>query len=452
MLRLQATDGLAPLGAFSQPVHKSYAQIRAAVLQDLGPAFADYFARPDVDAAADRLGWHAHQPGTPRRWIDLAPDERAALEPARSRLRDGFNAYLQRLSESAENSTRSNFHKILEQALQCPSAEYLYVVEQEARQAHRSANPLAEDAASSAEVLAPKDPQFVLAFWGFRPADRAEGFDPLAFHQPVETMVPPPVAPASPAPVIAPVAAAAGFPWLRWLLLGLLLLLLLLLLLWWLYTRQPPFSWLPRWGGLPAIEMTLPPATPPAEEAVVPEPVVPEPIVPPVVPEKPAPVPVPVPDAAPIETKPVPMLPRADITPPEVKGRPAPMTMPDDFAKDQSFLEGTWRNRSGLRLGDKPVDIFYKVGPDGKGEMFLKLPGQDGYCSGPVTIGTDEKSLNFSQTENLTCPNGASVNRARVTCVRGADGKASCDGVNLQDNGADDSPFTVDMERVDRLP
>ncbi len=441
MLRLQATDGLAPLGAFSQPVHKSYAQIRAAVLQDLGPGFADYFARPDVDPGADRLGWHAHQPGNPRRWVDLAPDEQAALEPARVRLRDGFNGYLQRLSESAENSTRSNFRKILEQALQCPSAEYLYVVEPEERLSHRSANPLADEAAGAAESAVPRDPQFVLAFWGFRPADRAEGFDPLAFREPVEVPVAP-VATAAPAALVAPVAAA-GFPWLRWLLLGLLLLLLLLLLLWWLYTRQPPFSWLPRWGAPPAVEMVIPEDTVPTTPRQIPEAVVPEPPVQPVVPEKPA---------LPVETKPVPEVPRAEVAPPEVKTAPKALTMPEDFSKDQSFLEGTWRNRTGLRLGDKPVDVFYKVGPDGKGQMFLKLPGQDGYCTGPVTIGTDEKALKFSQSDSLSCPNGATVNRARVTCVRGADGKASCDGVNLQDNGADDSHFTVDMERVDRLP
>jgi len=441
MLRLQATDGLAPLGAFSQPVHKSYAQVRAAVLQDLGPGFADYFARPDVDPGADRLGWHAHQPGNPRRWIDLAPDERAALEPARLRLREGFNAYLQRLSESSENSTRSNFRKILEQALQCPSAEYLYVVEPEDRLSHRSANPLADEATSPTEAAVAKDPQFVLAFWGFRPADKAEGFDPLAFREPVEVPVAP-VAAASPAALVAPVAAA-GFPWLRWLLLGLLLLLLLLLLLWWLYTRQPPFSWLPRWGVPPAVEIVIPEGTVPTPRAQVPEAVLPELPVRPVAPEK---------LPAPVETKPVPQLPRAEVAPPEVKDAPKALTMPDDFAKDQSFLEGTWRNRTGLRLGDKPVDVYYKVGPDGKGQMFLKLPGQDGYCTGPVSIGTDEKSLNFSQSDPLTCPNGATVNRARVTCVRGADGKASCDGVNLQDNGADDSHFTVDMERVDSLP
>ena len=237
----------------------------------------------------------------------------------------------------------------------------------------------------------------------------------------------PPVAAAAPAALVAPLAAA-GFPWLRWLLWA-LLLLLLLLLLWWLYSRQPALSWLPRWGVPPAVEMVGPEDTqPPAPLEVVPE----------------TPVPV-----APVQ---VPEDPKADVTPQDAKPAPKALTMPDDFAKDQSFLEGTWRNRTGLRLGGKPVDVFYKVGPDGTGQMYLKLPGQDGYCTGPVTIGTDEKSLEISQNGALSCPNGASVSRARVTCVRGADGKASCDGVNLQENGADDSHFTVDMERVERLP
>ncbi|MBS0561821.1 MAG: hypothetical protein JSR21_17360, partial [Proteobacteria bacterium] len=86
LLCSQSTEAFEPLGAFNQPVHRSHGQLRAALLNELGKPFADYFARPEADADGATIGWLAHQQGEARRWIDLPPEEQAQLDPARQRV------------------------------------------------------------------------------------------------------------------------------------------------------------------------------------------------------------------------------------------------------------------------------------------------------------------------------------------------------------------------------
>ncbi len=195
LLCLQSTEGLAPLGAFNQPVHRSFQQIHAALANELGSRYADYFARPDVDSDGHRIGWVASSIGEPRRWVDMSPEEQQRLEPVKREIQAGFDAYRTRLDAAAENSPQNNFGKVLAQAIRVPSPEYLYFI----------------------------GDQPVLAFWGFKTTTARDGIDPLRLA-PGGMTLPTGIAPASVAPVAAVVPAGRRWKWWWWLLLLLLLL------------------------------------------------------------------------------------------------------------------------------------------------------------------------------------------------------------------------------------
>ena len=85
--RLVAEGGVAGLEAvtaFNRPVFQDYGEIVATVRQRLGDQAAGLFARPVL--AGDRISWFTDRPGEIRRWLDPAPADRAALEPARAAL------------------------------------------------------------------------------------------------------------------------------------------------------------------------------------------------------------------------------------------------------------------------------------------------------------------------------------------------------------------------------
>ena len=168
LLCLQSTEGLAPLGAFNQPVHRSFQQIHAALANELGSRYADYFARPDVDSDGHRIGWVASSIGEPRRWVDMSPEEQQRLEPVKREIQAGFDAYRTRLDAAAENSPQNNFGKVLAQAIRVPSPEYLYFI----------------------------GDQPVLAFWGFKTTTARDGIDPLRLA-PGGMTLPTGIAPAS---------------------------------------------------------------------------------------------------------------------------------------------------------------------------------------------------------------------------------------------------------------
>ncbi|MGB1212232.1 MAG: SrfA family protein [Pikeienuella sp.] len=204
-------DSHRPLGAFGQPVHMSYVQLRAAVAQRLGERHANLFAKPQIDDRSGVIRWVAPVDGDPKRWADLDAQEQADRALDLQIMKAEFDTYLSDL-KSAEGGKA--FASVLENALQTPNDGHLHFV----------------------------GDQPVVTFWGFTELG-GESFAPLTA-----------------APPVAPVAAAApltpaddsrrGLPvWLWWLL---PLLLLLLLLLWWLF-----------W---PTEEKTPPPAVDPVEE------------------------------------------------------------------------------------------------------------------------------------------------------------------------------------------
>lgn len=210
-------DGHRPLGAFGQPVHMSYVQLRAAVAQRLGERAANLFARPQVDDRAGVIRWVAPVDGEARRWGDLSPEEQADYALDLQVMRAEFDNYLTELRAADGGEA---FASVLENALKTPNDGHLHMV----------------------------GDQPVMTFWGFTELG-GESFAPLS-------AAPPPVAPAA-----AVAGAAAAEParrgWLWWLLPLLLLLLLLLLLWWWLFGESEKLT--PPLAPVPPVEEVVPP-------------------------------------------------------------------------------------------------------------------------------------------------------------------------------------------------
>jgi hypothetical protein len=474
LLCRRATEGLAPLGAFNQPVHRNYAQIRAALLSELGPRYADYFARPDVEGDGHRIGWIASGIGEPRRWVDLPPDEQQRLEPIKQEIQKGFETYRARLDAAAENSPQNNFGKVLAQASRVPSSEFLYFV----------------------------GDQPVLAFWGFKAMTARDGIDPLRLT-PGGMTLPPGGVPLVPPAVAVPAAVALAErrrPWWLWLLLFLLLLLLLLALWWWwhrpalLGSLVPPVP-LVQHESAPAPvapnPQTVTPARPGQAGAIVPGGGVPGSAVPgagqgtlpgtdgsmPAGPngdagapgaqdtaqtppsdtpkpqgQEPTPPgeqgqkdrekqnpPPPQPQQQAEIPKDLPPLPPPGSNPP---ARPLtlPPTMPPGPAK---FMSGTWQSRSGLEINGKPAEELYRFNSQGQGEITLRTRDGSVECHAPAqaTVGPNGH-LAISEAPSLGCNDGSAVPGAVTDCSGGA--QASCVGTNESDG----SKFRVDMRSL----
>src|SRR5271166_6478228 len=482
----QPTEGMEPLGAFNQPVYKSYGQIRAALLNELGKPFADYFARPDLDSDATRIGWFAHELGEPRRWIDMPPEEQARLDPARQRIQDGFAQYRAQLDAAPQNSPRSNFGKLLAQASCVPGPQYLYFL----------------------------GDQPVIAFWGFKTMGMPQGVDPLRLTP--GSMV------LSDASLLGEGEEGGKLPplldpmpsrrrWWLWLLLLLLLLLLLGLWAWWTHR---PFLVRSLFGTRPPVEhVAIPPVPPPPIAPVAPDinrrpDVVPHEgvVVPPAglhgvtgdtitgtvptgnihgrdipVGEVPAGngplgdvplgehadhgtgldhgVPPIVPPGSngdlksPGLGKPPTISPHAAI-PADLPNLPPagapmehgpPLGVPKNAAPGPAdFMQGVWRSRSGLMLNGKPAEEYYRFDKSGQGEVTLRTRDGSTECSGPAhaVVGPD-RSLNFQEASELACSDGSSVQGAATQCRQGGD-RATCEGTNESDG----SRFGVQIEGV----
>ena len=466
ILRQQSTEGLEPYGAFNQPVYKSHGQIRTALLNELGPLYADYFPRPDSDPDGKWIGWLTQKEGQPRRWVDMTPEEQHRVEPIKNQVLDGLSAYVAKLREAPGNSPRNNFSRVLEKAQEVPGPDYLYFV----------------------------GDQPMIAFWGFKGVGRPNGVNPLRLP-PTTVRFDPPAAPAGPAIPVGPaipggtavppagVPVAAGRPWWHWLLMGLgalLFLLLLLWLLWWLFAPRlglPPFPVLP-WQQEEIVE---PPRDPPVLQVVpaepgvpvgpgvgvpgagvpgvgVPAPAIPEPGVP--VPEAPVqevPSPgggtQPLPDAPPAEVPPEPAQVPPDLPELPPEGRPAgppgaPLALPSGSLDPgpAQFMEGVWRSRSGLRDGEgRPLEQLYRFGQDGKGEVTVRGPGGT-VCKAPAeAVMTAGRQLSIREGQTLTCADGQTMSGAETNCGTRPDQTVGCTGTNKTDG----SEFDVRMEKVE---
>jgi len=452
-------EGIEPLGAFNQPVYRSYGQIRAALLNELGTPFADYFARPELDADGARIGWLAHELGEPRRWIDMSAEEQTRLDPARQRVLEGFAKYRAQLDAAPVNSPRNNFGKLLAQASCVPGPQYLYFVGE----------------------------QPIVAFWGFKTIGAATGIDALQ-------LVPGTVILSSAPEVLAKEAVAVTTVrrrwWWLWWLLGLLLLALLLLWLfaWWFRWEVPYGRWVglrPPFGNVVFHGETTEVLPPPLERSsggVVPygggtagtvgeNGVVQPPIgaggqpsdldhstttTPhdlPATDQNKAPGPMP----PPTDGK-TPPQPPADNTPahgdlpplppaggptehgPQLAMPPEPKPGPADF------MQGVWRSRGGLMVNGSPAEEYYRFDKNGQGDVTLRTRDGRTQCNGPAhaTIGADHK-LNVAENPTLTCQDGSTLAGAVTQCSGGTDHTA-CSGTNQSDG----SNFGVQIESVQK--
>jgi hypothetical protein len=473
LLCLQSTEGLTPLGAFNQPVHRSYAQIRAALLNELGQRYADYFARPDVDGDGHRIGWVASTVGEPRRWVDMSPEEQQRLEPIKQEIQNGFGVYRAKLDAAGENTPQNNFGKVLAQAARVPSPEYLYFI----------------------------GDQPVLAFWGFKNTSLREGIDPLRLSPGGMLLS------GETKPVIGGGTRAAngpakrGWPWWLWLLL-LLLLLLLLFALWWWWSRpaivgriQPPAPIVqreqpPRPIGPDQRDVTR--AGPGDTRQVGPGGVVDRNVVPgdeadrrvgqgnnlnvapsdrtrtPGINSAPDQLTGPNEQRAdtdhgpnqrqdqPESQQPNPDLPQKqqqaeipkDLPPLPPIGSEAssdPLKLPSDMQPGPAgFMSGSWQSRSGLQINGKPAEEVYRFNGQGQGEITLRTRDGTIECRGPAQANVDPGGhLAITEAPSLGCNNGSSVPGAITQCDSGG-ATASCVGTNQTDG----SKFRVQMQSL----
>lgn len=478
------------LGAFGQPVHERYVQLSAAIRQRLGPRYADFFARPQLDEHSRRIRWVAPVAGEVRAWRDLDREEQAARALDLQVMRSAFAAYLQELRMEPEAGAPQRrggpaFAAVLDQALKTPNDGHLHFVGE----------------------------QPVATFWGFREFD-AEPFEPL-------TAAPPPlVANAAMGGSIAPdreaVPAGAGLAggrsrwgalsWRSMLALLLPLALLGALFGWW-WLRGPdgwslPHVQLPALGdggrragvldppvdpvgrvalpdglrlppgGAVGVERESPvvgPTTsnddaPAATVAQEPTTTTEPPPLPPMlgedVPELGEPSVIPDPPAAESATP--------DALPPEPESStpiagdlaqaPAsqppgvqpgePLTIPEaalapGATGGAGFLSGRWSSRSGL-VDDQGRELrqFYELDQAGRGRSFVRRP--DGVeCSAPVEAVMEGGQLRLRELANLACPDGQLYERSQTVCERNAAGQTLCRGVN-----EDGSSFGVNIERA----
>lgn len=468
-------DGFQALGAFGQPVHQSYVQLRAAIEQRLGQRYADFFARPQIDDRAKRIRWVAPIPGEAVNWRDLSREQQAERALDLQIMRGEFDNYLKELAatrgRSPERSGGEAFAAVLQQALRTPNDGHLHFI----------------------------DDQPIATFWGFSEPG-SPGFEPLAAApraEPVSAVMPAAIE----APAVEPVPVVEQRRhWPRWLWALLLLLLLLLILL-------PLFFWpsFPRLLGfdLPFVveaprEVVAVPNEPLPGQAlpdgrvigrdgvvldrngvVVPDsgvvvetppggveptrPVVPEAgVVEPAPGEEPAaeggeppasdvgteppgtgtepmppePPPTATPEAQPPEPPPGADGPQAPETggadPGTAPDGGAPLAIPEGAAGGSGpadFLQGRWRSRSGLvdEATGGQLNQSYQFDKSGQGRSVVRRA--DGVeCSASAEARMENGQLRVKELENLRCPDGQQFEKTETACTRDAQGQTRCSG------------------------
>ena len=483
LLAEERAETYRPLGAFGQPVHLSYVQLRAAVAQKLSPRAANLFAMPQVDARGHTIRWVAPVAGTPKSWNSLAPEEQTAHALDLQILRGEFDAFLAEL-DAAENAQGGEaFASVLRQALKTPNDGHLHFV----------------------------GDQPVMTFWGFSELTGAS-FEPLAAPTPSKATSERPAA-AMPPPV--PPSTGKRFPlWLLWL----IPLLLLLLLLWWFFWNDErpadPLATPPPVVETPTPEdRTLDPdridgrivdengrvidrrildsdgavidgpvPDGPVPDGVVPDGVVPDGVVPdgvvpggdipspledgqlpetdtpldpaidPTTPDEPpagetAPDdPPPGEEQPPNNTPPPPEPPQdqpqddgqsanpAEDTPGDALALPPPTPPSSDAPGDASapdklrFLKGRWKSDTPLvDENNRKLDHRYEFDDSGKGKSIVRR--QDGVeCVADAEATMQGGKLRIVESSGPRCPDGQEFEKSDTTCEVSGDGKTRCRG------------------------
>ena len=454
LLAHEKIDRYRSFGAFGKPAYQSHVQLRAMLKAKRGDRFANYFAKPTFDPDAGELRWTAEVPGPARGWHEMSAEEQGQRALDLEVMRAGLMGFAQELRTQggAQPGGAAAFASLLEQAMKVPAqGNFLFFV----------------------------GDQPVIAFWGFENTNGAS-VDPAVQAPQLATA----------AAAAVPLAAAAAVAprkrpwwwWLLWLLLALLLLALLLLL---------PRACAP--DGSLDLKRAIPGMAPPDGAAsmpgAVPEgsagpggaggsggtgeygtpPTANEPGAEPALPgaSQPALGALPKPDGAqdpktdpPVDpkqepkTEPPPPDPKDDPKAPPDKGRTDPppppadpkgMKLPDDTnaQKKMDFLEGGWKAGEGLfdKQTGQPLDLSFKFGKDGKGEVALRRP--DGtVCRGGVQGQMNGGKLGIQGNQEIPCSNGTSYGAPKIECQKERGGQTQCYGVN-----PDGSRYYMDMQK-----
>ena len=401
-----------------------YAQIRAILLQKLGPEHAALLAEPQHDAEGRNVDWYAEGQGEARPLKELPEAEAQALRAKAGGLAKDILALSRSLTADAQ-ARQALSGLLLQLALQHPSDDDLWSL---------GGRP-------------------VLINWGFAPG--AVGAQPQDLSR--LGAAPPPPAPVA-APVLPPTPGRTGcLAWLLPLLLLLLLLWLLLAALGILPSPLPPSCFRTDDAALETeknraaqldnelarlrqqlldraalCKPVIPPVAAKEPDQPVKEPKKEPEVVEPFLGETP-----PEPDKPKVEKprreKPKVEQPKSE--PPAPK--PAPkknedLNIPSDAAKknDLAFLEGCWTSETGLysHPSNEPIIAEYCFDKNGKGRRFVReRNGQ--VCSGSAGARFQGNRLLFD-SDPARCPRGGTYVPQKVECT-GSERSTQCKGNEL---------------------
>jgi len=476
-------------GAFGKPAYQSHVQLRAMLKAKRGERFANYFARPTVDPDLGELRWTAEVPGKAIAWRDLPEADRAQHALTLQVIHAGLISFVQELRAQGGDQPggAGAFASLLEQAMKVPDQDScVHFVDKQPVLAFWGFENHDGSSVDPANVA----PRYAAAATVAAP--------PLA-AVPAEPVVVPPVE----TPVLVEVRRKR--PWWWWLLWALLALLLLLLLLFGPRACTPeggidlrrmlPGHVEPPDGGASRPEVQLNPdgtpvpggrvpgvngsegsasapdiAVPAIDGASVPGggAVIPpdlsasgadagnRPDVPPDAPPKDDPNKTPPTPDADKQNQDNPAKPddptqpdKQDKNQPPSTNPPLPvdpkaMNMPDpQTAKKMQFLEGDWKAGEGLvdKETKQPMDLSFKFGKDGKGEMTLRRP--DGTrCTGSVSGSMSGGHLGIQGSQSIPCSDGRPYAPPKIDCAKDSGGTTQCYGIN-----PDGSRYYMGMQR-----
>jgi hypothetical protein len=442
--------GVRPLGVRGEPLHQAHEQIRGVVRRRLGERHARLLAEPQPDETGRRIDWYTDLPDAVVPFAELADERKASLLAEVETLSQDIANLAASLKASPSDDAQLT-GRALELTSRRPSDDYIFLV----------------------------GDQPVVVAWGYEPEAAGSLLPPPMVPAAAPPAPPPATVAAAPATVLAsgPVAmaAAAPFPWLRWLLIGLFAILLALIASYFLRQCSPV-------GPDVAVTQLPPPPAPPAppplpdpsvglrddlgaaqndeaklratlaslrDELVTkradckpPEPPKPPPAPPPpVVEKKPDPPKPPPKPPQVVEKKPDPPPP-----PPPPAVPPAPpgddrMRMPKTPTNDYTFLQGCWRTDT-FKHGPQIRPGYAQYCFDARGNGSMEFHFDNGVvCRAPATARFNGGQLAVTDADTECQPRGRWA-QDHLYCQPGADGVAFCSGTNRTER------WTVNLHRV----
>ena len=143
-----------PLIAFNKPCFESYLQLHTMLLSELGPRYAHYFSKPNVDSAQAKLFWTSAALGEVKAWEALNGTEKEQAEINLAAIGQGLRDYLLKLQSGQTGPSAASYANLLELAMKVPD---------------------------DGQFLALVGGQPVVSFWGFETKAR-QSVDPSLRH------------------------------------------------------------------------------------------------------------------------------------------------------------------------------------------------------------------------------------------------------------------------------